>query len=683
MRQLPLAICAALAIMPGVVRPGAAQTWNTDSALALVRRGVERRRSVASDTALRDYKAQAHGFLFFLGQFGEGLTAPPRLVKADQLELEVYWKAPGLSKQRIVGWRDRAELPTDIAYHRDHLGIVQNNFGAAIRLGDGDEVRDVPHPLGLLGPALYDYSLGDTTTITLPQRVVRVVALRVRPKRGDQPGIVGTLYLDAATADLVRLAFSFTARAYLDAELEDVNIVLDNALWDGRFWLPYRQEFEIRRRATWLGIAARGVIRGRWEVDGYQFNLGLVSSWFAGDEITALPKAERDSFPWRGSLAAAIQGEAEPVRQDDLAAVRAEIARVGGGQVVSRLKARLLGAASVSDLAHWNRVEGLALGAGAVWRGGGDARALRLLGGYGFSAGRVTGRVTADVRAAGGGFSVEGYRVVRDVGDVPVIAPLLNSLGGQELGDDFGDYYLATGGRAAYRHMLGSRSEWSAAAGREAIASLPVRAAPASGALRPNPGLGGAGVDFVELAAQRRSQGLAVRRDLHAQFAVEGGRLDGGARYARASGAGHVLVPLGATRLLVSAQGGFATADLPAHRAFVLGGRGTLLGDDFRTWGGRRMALAHVEWRVPVPFLSLAVGPARTPRSLIVAPFAAAGWSDQPVAGTPWVATPGVRMTAGLAVEWLGMFRLEGGFGVQNHHAGLAFDVIRDFWDIL
>ena len=120
-----------------------AQAWNSDAALALARRAIERRDRMVSDTALRDYKAQAHGFLFFLGQFGEGLTEPPRLVKADQLELEVYWKAPALSKQRIVGWRDRADLPTDIVYHRDHLGIIANNFGAAIRLGEGDEVRDV------------------------------------------------------------------------------------------------------------------------------------------------------------------------------------------------------------------------------------------------------------------------------------------------------------------------------------------------------------------------------------------------------------------------------------------------------------------------------------------------------------------------------------------------------------
>lgn len=684
MRHLPLTVYAALVLMAGVPGPGSAQTWNTDSAAALARRGVERRRSVASDTALRDYKAQAHGFLFFLGQLGEGLTAPPRLVKADQLELEVYWKTPGLSKQRIVGWRDRAELPTDIAYHRDHLGIVQNNFGAAIRLGDGDEVRDVPHPLAPGGLALYDYALGDTTTITLPQRVVRVVALQVRPKRGDQPGIVGTLYLDAESADLVRLAFSFTARAYLDAQLEDVSVVLDNALWDGRFWLPYRQEIEIRRRATWLDIPARGIIRGRWDIDSYQFNLGLVDSWFRGDEITSLPKAERDSFPWREPLETAIQGEAAPVREDDLAAVRAEIARVAGGQALSGLKSRLFGARRFSDLVHWNRVEGLALGAGILWRGLGGGRELRAFGGYGFAGGIATGSLSAATPVGHGTLEAEGYRAVRDVGDVPVISPILNSLAGQEVGDDYGDYYLATGGRVGYRHGLGSRAEWSTGAGREAVRSLAVSAASASGTVRPNPALGDVDVDFVTLAVRRRGQGLAVRHDLHAEVNVEGGRLDGGATYARVAADGHLLFPLGATRGLLRVQGGVGSADLPAHRAFVLGGRGTLLGDDFRAWGGQRAALVHVEWRVPVPFPLLTLGQyVHTPGSLVVAPFVAAGWSDHPIAGTPWEATPGVRVTIGLAIEWLGVFRLEAGLGTQSHEGGLTFDVTRDFWDIL
>src|SRR5439155_686504 len=230
------------------------------------RRAVLRRGGAVADSSLHDYKAQAHGFLFFLGAFGQGLADPPRLVKADQLELEVYWKAPASSKQRVIGWRDQTQLPTDINYHRDHLGIIQNNFGAAMRLGEGDEVRDVPHPLSPAGPTIYDFALGDTTTIMLPEREVRVVTLRVRPKNFGLPRIAGTLYLDAETADLVRMAFNFTPRSYLDAELEDVSIVLDNALWERRYWLPYRQEIEIRRRATWLDVPVRGIIRARWEI---------------------------------------------------------------------------------------------------------------------------------------------------------------------------------------------------------------------------------------------------------------------------------------------------------------------------------------------------------------------------------------------------------------------------------
>ena len=658
-----------------------AQEWNSDAALALARRAIERRDRTASDTTLRDYKAQAHGFLFFLGQFGEGLSEPPRLVKADQLELEVYWKAPQLSKQRIIGWRDRAELPTDINYHRDHLGIVQNNFGRVVRLGDGDEVRDVPHPLAPGGTDLYDFALGDTVTLVLPQRAVRVVALRVRPKDFGQARLVGTLFVDAETADLVRLAFNFTPRAYLDPQIEDVSIVLDNALWEGRFWLPYRQEVEIRRRATWLDIPARGIIRGRWEIDGYVFNGGLADSWFIGEEIVAVPKPERDSFPWSVPLAAAIQDIAEPVREGDLQAVRAEVARIAGRRALSGLRPQRLGVRRVSDLVHANRVEGLAAGAGIVWRVAADHVEVRALGSYGFADQRGKGLVAF---SWGHGLEVAGYRQVRDVSDVPVIAPLLNSIASQEFGDDYGDYYLATGARAALRGSLGTRSEWRVTGARERVASLVVSAQPATSTFRPNPAVRDGDYSVASLTLRRRSEGFAVRRDLAAEVSVEGGREDGGPAYVRVAAAGHLLVPVGGSRLLVRVQGGGAGDGLPPHRAFVLGGRGTLLGDEFREWGGRRAALVHVEWRAPVPFVRMAAGPyARTPGTITLAPYVAAGWSDRPVSGTPWRATPGARVTLGVGAEWLGVFRLDVGYGVGSRRARVAFDVARDFWDIL
>ncbi|HEV8305729.1 MAG TPA: hypothetical protein VGQ25_12250 [Gemmatimonadales bacterium] len=686
MRALLAVACWCAALVPLVLPPpaAAAQDWNSDSALALARRAIERRERTASDTALRDYKAHAHGFLFFLGQFGEGLSEPPRLVKADQLELEVYWKAPQLSKQRIVGWRDRAELPTDINYHRDHLGIVQNNFGRVVRLGEGDEVRDVPHPLAPGGLALYDVALGDTVTLVLPQRAVRVAALRVRPKDFGRPRLVGTLYVDLETAELVRLTFNFTPRAYLDPQLEDVSIVLDNALWDGRFWLPYRQEVEIRRRATWLDIPVRGIIRGRWQIDGYVFNLGLADGWFAGEEIVAVPKAERDSFPWTEPLAGAIQDIAEPVRENDLQGVRAEVARIAGRRALSGLKAQRLGARGVSDLLHANRVEGLAAGAGVVWRVPGDGFEVRVLGSYGFADRRPKGALAL---TSGDGLELAGYRQVRDVGDAAVIAPLLNSIASQEFGADYGDYYLATGARAALRRGLGARGEWRLAVARERVDAMSLRAEPATGRFRPNPPLGdGSDFSVASLTLRRRSEGFAVRRDLAAEVTVEAGRRDAAVGYLRLAAAAHLLVPLGGTRLLARVQGGLAGDGLPPHRAFVLGGRGSLLGDPFRAWGGRQAALAQLEWRAPVPFVRMAAGPyARTPGTLTLAPYAAAGWAGRPVPGTPWQATPrrGPRVTLGLGLEWLGVFRLEAGYGVQSRRVRVAFDVTRDFWDIL
>ena len=658
-----------------VATRASAQDWNSDSALALARRAIDRRAHAAADTALRDYKAQAHGFLFFLGQFGEGLTEPPRLVKADQLELEVYWKAPGLSKQRIIGWRDRAELPTEINYHRDHLGIVQNNFGSAIRLGEGDEVRDVPHPLSLRGPELYDFALGDTSVIVLSQREVRVVALRVRPKDFAVAAIVGTLYVDVASADLVRMAFNFTPKAYLDASLEDVSIVLDNALLDNRFWLPYRQEVEIRRRATWLDIPARGIIRGRWEIDGYQFNVGLSEGQFVGEEIVALPKAVRDTFPWKVPLSAAIQDIAEPVRENDLQHVRAEVARIAGRRAMNGLKHERLGARSLSELVHVNRVEGLALGAGLVKRTADDGFEFRVFGSYGFSDHEGKGMIAV---TSADGLELSVYRQIRDIGDMRVIAPLTNSITSQEFGDDYGDYYLANGGELGVRRGIGVRGDWRLSATYEELRSVFTQATPANGEYRQNLVMAGGHYVTGALTLRRRSEGFAVRRDVAGETTLEIGQ-----HYARFSGNGHLLVPLGSTRLLTRVEFGLGSDKLPEHRVFVLGGRATLLGDEFREWGGKRAALVHVEWRVPVPFFSVGVGPARTPGTITLAPYVATGWAAEPFTPTPWQATPGTRATLGLAAEWLGMFRLEAGYGVQSGHLHATFDVTRDFWDIL
>src|SRR3989449_4019504 len=105
------------------------------------------------------------------------------------------------------------------------------------------------------------------------------------------------------------------------------------------------------------------------------------------------------------------------------------------------------------------------------------------------------------------------YREVRDVGDAAVIAPLLNSFASQEFGHDYGDYYLADGGRITYRHGIGVRSEWRAPPGRGAIGSLPGTPGAAESPLPPNPPPGGPRGGPGQPPPQRRNEGLPGRRE--------------------------------------------------------------------------------------------------------------------------------------------------------------------------
>src|SRR5439155_21933604 len=295
-------VAAMLLVLVAARAASAQSAWNDSTTRALVQLATRLRVAQLADTGLIDYHAEAHGYLTFLAQVGQGFVEPPRIVKADELALEVYWHAPNLSRQRIVGRRDTLLLPTDINYHRDHLGIVQNNFPAIIRLGDGDEVRDVPHPLSTQGLAAYDFAITDSLPLNLPGRTIILYEVKVRPRDDRQPRIIGAVYIDRDDAQVVRMAFNFTRAAFLDDALEDLFVVIENGLIGGRFWLPRKQEIEIRRGGTWLDFPIRGIIRGRWEIGDYQVNTGIPYDLFSGVEIVAAPPAVRDTFRFSGRV---------------------------------------------------------------------------------------------------------------------------------------------------------------------------------------------------------------------------------------------------------------------------------------------------------------------------------------------------------------------------------------------
>jgi len=679
----PVAPLLALLVLAALPAPLAGQAWNAPDALALVRRAVERHAEVQADAMLRSYRTRAHGFVFFLAQVGEGLTEPPRLVKADELDVEVYWQAPDRSKQVISGWRDGAFLPTDIHYHRDHLGIVTNDFGDVIRIGEGDEVRDVPHPLSPAGPDVYDYALGDSLVVRTGTDAIRVRRVEVRPRDFGRPMVVGTLYLDAETAALVRFRFSFTPAAYLDRQLEDISIVLENGRFAGRYWLPYHQDVEIRRRTTWLDFPARGIIRARWEIGEYDLNPALPPSTFTGVPIGGLHAPEPDSGQWSEPLTDAVAGVAQPVTEQDMDALRAEAERIAGARVLSGLPASRPAIGSVSDLAKVNRVQGLALGIGGVLGLSERRVELRPTIGYGTADERVTGGLRVSVGQGATQVSAFAERQLRDISDLPVIAPVLNSFTAQESGNDYGDYALLERAGLGLRHRLSGRNSVAVELAAEESHSVTVSATPANGDYRPNPPLGAGSHRIARLAFERASGGMAVRSDLQGRLAVEGGA--GDSDYLRATAEGRWLTGAGAGALLTRVYAGVGSDGLPAYRSFVLGGRATLMPEPFRAYGGRTTALAQVEWRLDLPAPAIGLGSfASTGRRMTLAPFLAAGWADRPLDGLPWSGSDGVRPVAGVALEWLmRLIRVETGVGLRDGRVGITVDINRDWWGVL
>ncbi len=684
-----LAMCAL--VLPLSAANAQAPAWNATRARELAERATARRALQLADTGLRDYSALAHGFVTFLAQVGEGLTEPPKIVKADELVSEIYWLAPNRSKQRIVGRRDTLLLPTDISYHRDHLGIVQNNFPSIIRLGDGDEVRDVPHPLSTEGLEAYDFAITDSLDLQLPGRRIQVLEVKVRPRDDRAARVIGALYIDREEAQVVRMAFTFTRAAFLDDALEDLSVVIENSLVSGRFWLPRRQEIEIQRGGSWLDYPIRGIIRGRWEIGDYKVNTGLQPGFFGGQEIVLAPRAVSDTFHFAGKVLDSLPPDVRAVSDADVRQVREEARALVRAQALARPQALIPAANGISDVAHVNRVEGLALGAGVTSRVHGVG--LQARGRYGIDDREGKGFVGLDYRRPRAAVRVSARRDFREAGDIVERSGVVNSLAAQEFGADDTDPYgvqsVGTGldllGRRGFNLHLDVTLERQR--------PLSVHATPAFGSYEPT----------IPAAKLRTVRGaLRVDRPTTLSWFGTEVRLDGELRVARIStddqavpvadgvltrafAAAAIERPTGAGRLVALVAGGgvHGGARVPMQDLVYLGGPVSAAGYGYHQLAGDAAVMASMEWRVAAPGPSLNLGRfGKVPGTLTLAPLVQAAWIHAHSA--PSALGSGVYPSVGIAVLPLfDLVRLQVARGLHKGRWTFNVDISRDFWGIL
>lgn len=695
LRTLAALTAASWMLLAAAPRPAAAQRWNDARTDSLVRLATARRAEQLADTGLVSYHTTAHGYVTFLAQMGEGFREPPKIVKADELALEVYWKAPNLSKQYIQGRRDTLLLPTDISYHRDHLGIVQNNFPQTIRLGEGDEVRDVPHPLSAAGLQAYDFAIADSLRIRLPDRTIEVYEVRVRPRDDTRPGVVGAVYIERGTGQVVRMAFSFTRAAFLDRQLEDISIVLENSLVEGRFWLPSRQEIEIRRAGTWLDFPVRGIIRGRWEIGSYDINPEIPPGIFAGPEIVQLPPSIVRSHQWSGRILDSLPPDVRAVTDADVKRVQEEARSLVRAQALARARTPSLFARAVSDFVRVNRVEGLALGVGITKPFGAGVSVTPQVR-YGLDDERVKyGVDLAWKRPSGAGVTLFYRDDYREAGDVQETSRIRNTIAAQEFGSDYTDPYAATSAGLALDFGTHLGLHWRAEGAYQRDSALAVRSTPASGRYEPTiPALPIEG-PRVSLVLDRPTMlaplgfELQMRAELRGRLLQQRWAAPGDPRPRVLRGALSLDLerPVGARQRLVlrsTVAALSATPVVPPQELVFLGGPTTAPGYDFHELAGKVGASQRVEWRLPVPFVPLSLGRfGRAPGQATLAPYVNAAYVRHPVAGVR-SGREGLYPSAGVGLLTLfDLLRFDVARGLRDGRWSFAVDVERALWGVL
>lgn len=420
--------------------------WNSGRALELMERARVRRELPRGDSTLQNYQASARGFVYFYLDRRE--DDERTLVKVDQIALDLFWRRPDRSTQRIIGLRDVSRLPNRMHYHLDHLTVVQNGFGDVIKIGDGDEVSDVPHPAAPGADSIYDFRLADSVTLQMggDQPEVRVYQLNVRPKRTNRSALIGSVFVDRATADIVRMTFTFTPASYVDRRLDYINISLDNGLFGGSYWLPNEQSIEIRRQIPELDFAAGAVIKGRLRVGNYRFNEPLPDSIFFGRPVSAVSEEERKSFAFEEEIYAGVneEGLAPPPQMADLRARAMALVRE---QRLSGLPPWRLYLPNASSVLRHNRAEGWYVGAGGAYVPSPVFR-IDAIGGYAFGLEQPEVAVAMHHRPPGLGLVARAYyNQARDIGLVSGMPGVLNTMT-SSLGDtDYTDLYFARGAR--------------------------------------------------------------------------------------------------------------------------------------------------------------------------------------------------------------------------------------------
>ncbi len=221
----------------------------------------------------------------------------------------VRWDSAGVETYRWLGSRQEVPIIGDLAddeerkvergeYGEDPDDLIPLDPGADRLMMGGEGFL---HPLADTAGFHYRFASGDTIRIVLPSsgREITLVQIRIEPRRAEFGLLAGAVWFDRESAALVRGAFrparDFNLEIDEPEDAEEVpgfvkpitarvdHMIVDYALQELRWWLPWRIRFEGEGRA---GTLLRVPVAIEISVADYALN-----------EVNTLDVAEEDLPP--------------------------------------------------------------------------------------------------------------------------------------------------------------------------------------------------------------------------------------------------------------------------------------------------------------------------------------------------------------------------------------------------
>jgi hypothetical protein len=300
-----------------------------------------------SDSAVADYQATIR-YRLSVG-IGRRLWSEVPATAVEEQVARIQWQRPNDLRIDVIGRRFRTrsrDLQLSSVWDRpwfaprgvdDSVRIFSREFPATGAL----------HPLAAAGPQWYRYARTGELTVT-PARggALHLIRVQVTPRRTGPALIVGQMWLDSASAEIVRLTFRYVGTALwvrpdpggggpgaararrlnaLGNRVVSINADLEYGLQEGRYWMPYRQVLAGRVR---IPVLSNLVIpfQATTTFDDYVINGGRPITWalplpselgLSRASLRQLRRARRDSI--QAARRGQLEGAADSLRSWDYA----------------------------------------------------------------------------------------------------------------------------------------------------------------------------------------------------------------------------------------------------------------------------------------------------------------------------------------------------------------------------